>query len=47
MDWMLPGLAPTGKRVEVAVAPLPVVGVESARKAIDPSLSSNKLIDRT
>jgi carboxymethylenebutenolidase len=78
MDWMLPGIAPTGKRVEVAVvaivrfrdgklahehiywdqasvlvqvglldpAPLPVVGVESARKAIDPNLPSNTLIDR-
>jgi carboxymethylenebutenolidase len=79
IDWMLPGIAPTGKRVEVAVvaivkfrdgklahehiywdqasvlvqvgllAPgtLPVVGVESARKAIDPSLPSNALIDRS
>jgi carboxymethylenebutenolidase len=79
MDWILPGIAPTGKRVEVAVvaivkfrdgklahehiywdqasvlvqvgllAPgtLPVVGVESARKAIDPSLPSNALIDRS
>jgi carboxymethylenebutenolidase len=78
MDWMLPGIAPTLKRVEVALvaivqfrddklahehiywdqasvlvqlglldpAPLPVVGVESARKAIDPSLPSNELIDR-
>jgi carboxymethylenebutenolidase len=79
MDWILPGIAPTGKRVEVAVvaivkfrdgklahehiywdqasvlvqvgllAPgtLPIVGVESARKAIDPSLPSNALIDRS
>jgi carboxymethylenebutenolidase len=78
MDWILPGIAPTGKRVEVAVVAivkfrdgklahehiywdqasvlvqvglldpgtLPVVGVESARKAIDPSLPSNGLIDR-
>jgi carboxymethylenebutenolidase len=78
MDWMLPSIAPTGKRVEVAVVAivkfrdgklahehiywdqasvlvqvglldpgtLPVVGVESARKAIDPSLPSNELIDR-
>ena len=78
MDWMLPGVAPTGKRVEVpAVAiirfrdsklahehiywdqasvlvqvglldpgTLPVVGVDSARKAIDPNLPSNTLIDR-
>lgn len=77
MDWMLPGIAPTLKRVEVAVVAivqfrdgklahehiywdqasvlvqlglldpgkLPVVGVESARKAIDPSLPSNALID--
>jgi carboxymethylenebutenolidase len=79
IDWMLPGIAPTGKRVEVAVVgiikfrdnklahehiywdqasvlvqvglldpeTLPVVGVESARKAIDPSLPSNALIDRS
>jgi len=78
MDWILPGIAPTGKRVAVAVVAivkfrddklahehiywdqasvlvqvglldpgtLPVVGVESARKAIDPSLPSNALIDR-
>jgi carboxymethylenebutenolidase len=78
MDWMLPGIAPTGKRVEVAVvaivqfrdgklahehiywdqasvlvqlglldpATLPVVGVDSARKALDPKLPSNTLIDR-
>jgi carboxymethylenebutenolidase len=78
MDWMLPGIAPTGKRVEVplvgiirfkegklahehiywdqasvlvqiglldAVA-LPVAGVESARKALDPSLPSNELMRR-
>ncbi|MBW4623094.1 MAG: ester cyclase [Cyanosarcina radialis HA8281-LM2] len=76
MDWMLPGVAPTGKRVEVAVVAivqfrndklahehiywdqasvlvqvglldpgtLPVVGVESARKALDPNLPSNTLI---
>jgi carboxymethylenebutenolidase len=78
MDWMLPGIAPTGKRVEVPVvaiiqfrdgklahehiywdqasvlvqlgmldpATLPVVGVDSARKVLDPSLPSNALIDR-
>jgi carboxymethylenebutenolidase len=78
MDWMLPGIAPTGKRVEVPVVTivqfrdgklahehiywdqasvlvqlglldlgtLPVVGVESARKAIDPNLPSNALIER-
>ncbi|HAA30042.1 MAG TPA: hypothetical protein DCE56_23110 [Cyanobacteria bacterium UBA8553] len=76
MDWMLPGVAPTGKRVEVAVVAivqfrdgklahehiywdqasvlvqlglldpgtLPVVGVDSARKALDPNLPSNTLI---
>ena len=74
---MLPGIAPTGKRVEVPVVAiirfrdgklahehiywdqasvmvqlglldpgmLPVVGIDSARKAIDPSLPSNALID--
>jgi carboxymethylenebutenolidase len=78
MDWMLPGVAPTGKRVEVPVVAivqfrdgklahehlywdqasvlvqvglldpgtLPVVGIDSARKAIDPNLPSNALIDR-
>jgi carboxymethylenebutenolidase len=78
MDWMLPGVAPTGKRVEVPVVAiirfrdgklahehiywdqasvlvqvglldpgtLPVVGVDSARKVIDPNLPSNTLIDR-
>ena len=78
MDWMLPGLAPTGKRVEVPLVAivrfregklahehiywdqasvlvqlglldataLPVAGIESARKALDPSLPSNVLMDR-
>ncbi len=78
MDWMLPGVAPTGKRVEVPVvaiirfrdgklahehiywdqasllvqvglldpSTLPIVGVDSARKAIDPNLPSNTLIER-
>ena len=78
MDWMLPGIAPTGKRVEVALVAivrfregklahehiywdqasvlvqlglldpgtLPVAGVDSARKALDPSLPSNALIGR-
>jgi carboxymethylenebutenolidase len=78
MDWMLPGIAPTGKRVEVPVVgivqfrdgklahehlywdqasvlvqlglldpgTLPIVGVDSARKAIDPNyLPSTTLID--
>ncbi|BAZ08894.1 hypothetical protein NIES4071_07000 [Calothrix sp. NIES-4071] len=75
MDWMLPSIAPTLKRVEVAVVAivqfrddklahehiywdqasvlvqlglldpgtLPVVGVDSARKALDPNLPSNAL----
>jgi carboxymethylenebutenolidase len=78
MDWMLPGLAPTGKRVEIPLvaivrfrdgklahehiywdqasvlvqlglldpATLPVAGRETARKALDPRLPSNALIDR-
>jgi len=76
MDWMLPSLAPTGKRVEVPLVAivqfregklahehiywdqasvlvqlgllkagtLPVAGIESARKALDPSLPSNVLM---
>jgi carboxymethylenebutenolidase len=79
MDWMLPGVAPTGKRVEVPLvaivrfrdgklahehiywdqasvlvqlglidaATLPVVGVESARKALQPDLPSNALMSRS
>jgi carboxymethylenebutenolidase len=75
MDWMLPGVAPTGKRVEVPLVAivrfregklahehiywdqasvlvqiglidptkLPVAGVESARKVLDPSLPANVL----
>jgi len=78
MDWMLPGIPPTGKRVEaplVAIvrfrdgklahehiywdqasvlvqiglldpAKLPVAGVESARKVLDPSLPANELMKR-
>ena len=78
MDWMLPGLAPTGKRVEVPLVAivqfrdgklahehiywdqasvlvqlgllsprnLPVSGVESAQKALDPKLPSNALMRR-
>ncbi|GAB4382415.1 MAG: hypothetical protein Kow00121_42590 [Elainellaceae cyanobacterium] len=78
MEWILPGVAPTGKRVELPVvaiirfrdgkiahehiywdqasvlvqvglldpSTLPVVGVDSARKVIDPNLPSNTLIDR-
>ena len=78
MDWMLPGIFPTGKRVEVPLvaivrvrdgklahehiywdqasvlvqiglldpAKLPVVGVESAKKVLDPSLPANELMKR-
>jgi carboxymethylenebutenolidase len=78
MDWMLPRIAPTGKRVEVPLvaivrfkegklahehiywdqasvlvqlglldaSTLPVAGIESARKALDPSLPSNALMRR-
>lgn len=78
MDWMLPGIEPTGRPVEVALvvivhfrdgkvahehiywdqasvlvqlglldsARLPVAGVESARKVLDPSLPANGLIQR-
>jgi carboxymethylenebutenolidase len=78
MDWMLPGVAPTGKRVEVPLvaivrfrggklahehiywdqasvlaqiglidaAALPVAGVESARKVLDPTLPANSLMRR-
>jgi len=78
MDWMLPGVAPTGRPVEVPLIVvvqikgddiaseriywdqasvlvqiglldtkhLPVAGVETARKVLDPSLPSNELIRR-
>ena len=78
MDWMLPGIAPTGKRVEVPLVAivrftdgklahehiywdqasvlvqiglldasrLPVAGVESARKVLDPTLPANALMKR-
>ncbi len=78
MDWMLPGIPPTGKRVEVALVAiihfrdgklahehiywdqasvlvqlglldpgaLPVSGVESAQKVLDPTMPSNALITR-
>ena len=78
MDWMLPGVAPTGKHVEIPLVvivrfregklahehiywdqasvlvqlglletgALPVAGVETARKALNPSLPSNALIRR-
>jgi carboxymethylenebutenolidase len=79
MDWMLPGIPPTGRRVEVPLVvivrfrdgklahehiywdqasvlvqlglldseKLPVAGVESARKVLDPSVSANLLIRRS
>jgi carboxymethylenebutenolidase len=78
MDWMLPGIPPTGKRVEVPLvvcvqfldgkmasehiywdqasvlvqlgvldtARLPVVGIEQARKILDPTIPANRLIER-
>jgi len=78
MDWMLPGVAPTGRRVEVPLVAivrfrdgklahehiywdqasvlaqiglidatrLPVAGIESARKALDPSMPANALMTR-
>jgi carboxymethylenebutenolidase len=78
MDWMLPGIPPTGKRVEIPLvaivrvrdgklahehiywdqasvlvqiglldpAKLPVVGIESAKKVLDPSLPANQLMKR-
>jgi carboxymethylenebutenolidase len=78
MDWMLPGIPPTGKRVEIPLAAivrfrdgklahehiywdqasvlvqiglldaakLPVTGIESARKVLDPSLPANELMRR-
>ncbi len=78
MDWMLPGVAPTGKRVEIPLvaivrfrdgklahehiywdqasvlvqiglldaATLPVAGVESAHKVLDPTLPANALMRR-
>ena len=78
MDWMLPGVAPTGKRVEIPLVAivrfrdgklahehiywdqasvlaqlglidsqqLPVAGVESAEKVLNPKLPSNELMSR-
>ena len=78
MDWMLPGVEPTGKHVRVALvvivhfrdgklahehiywdqasvlaqlglidsATLPVAGVESAEKVLNPKLPSNELMNR-
>ena len=78
MNWMLPGIPPTGKHVEVPLvaivrfrggklahehiywdqasvlvqiglldpAELPVVGIDSAKKVLDPSLPANELMLR-
>ena len=78
MDWMLPGVAPTGKHVKVPLVvivhfrdgklahehiywdqasvlaqlglidstKLPVAGVETAEKVLDPSLPANELLER-
>jgi carboxymethylenebutenolidase len=78
MDWMLPGVEPTGKHVKVALvvivhfrdgklahehiywdqasvlaqlglidaSTLPVAGVESAEKVLNPKLASNTLMNR-
>src|SRR5436305_13544246 len=78
MDWMLPGIPPTGRRVEVPLvvivrfrdrklahehicwdqasvlvqlglldpSGLPVAGVETARKVLNPALPSNELVYR-
>ena len=78
MDWILPGIPPTGKPVEVPLVAivrfrdnklahehiywdqasvlvqvglldptkLPVAGVESAKKVLDPSLPANELMQR-
>src|SRR5262249_52776177 len=78
MEWMLPGVPPTGRRVEIPLVVivhfrdgklaheqiywdqasvlvqlglldspgLPVAGVQTARKVLDPSLPSNELIGR-
>jgi carboxymethylenebutenolidase len=78
MDWMLPGIAPTGRHVKVPLVVivhfledklkhehiywdqasvlaqlglldttnLPVAGVESAEKVLDPKLPANRLMER-
>ncbi|HET6893312.1 MAG TPA: dienelactone hydrolase family protein [Pyrinomonadaceae bacterium] len=78
MDWMLPGVAPTGKHVKIPLVvivhfrdgklahehiywdqasvlvqlgllddrKLPVAGVESAEKVLDPNLPANRLMER-
>jgi carboxymethylenebutenolidase len=78
IDWLLPGIAPTGRRVQIPMlavvtlegdklaseriywdqasvlvqvglldpAGLPVAGIETARKVLDPTLPSNTLMSR-
>jgi len=78
MDWMLPGVAPTGRRVEIPLVAivrfrdgklahehiywdqasvlvqlgllsdkhLPIAGIATAKKALDPKLLSNTLFQR-
>ena len=78
MDWMLPGVPPTNRRVEAALVVvvrfrdgkvahehiywdqasvlvqiglldpngLPIAGVESAQKVLDPTIPANSLIRR-
>lgn len=78
MDWMLPGVAPTGKHVKIPLVvivhfrdrklahehiywdqasvlaqlglidsgKLPIAGIESAEKVLDPTLPANRLIER-
>jgi carboxymethylenebutenolidase len=78
IDWLLPGIAPTGKKVEIPMlavvtfegeklsseriywdqasvlvqvglldpAGLPVAGMQTARKVLDPALPSNTLMPR-
>jgi carboxymethylenebutenolidase len=78
MDWILPGIAPTGRRVEIPLvvivrfrdgkiahehiywdqasvlaqiglldpAKLPIAGIDATRKAADPGLPSNRLMER-
>jgi len=52
VDWMLPGIPPTGRRVEVPLVQigllepgnLPVAGAEQAHKVRDKTLPSNTLM---
>jgi carboxymethylenebutenolidase len=49
IDWLLPGVPPTGRIVEVGLldpTSLPVAGVQTARKVMDKSQPSNELMAR-